>query len=199
MSTNVNNIIRIPRLLNDYIVYDNVQNNSIVYVTSDGSYKEIIADRGLLVKDADESPTFKSYTGILYYSNSQLTSSDELTANNILFVNSVNRLDQITTSVNENNNEINGGVLTTYKFNDKEIIQNNTIPKFSSQFVLNNAEVTDGNQRIEYPYLIYGKGINNGGLSFINAFDDTYNFISVDNTNGVIQMSNINEMMFSII
>ena len=197
MSTNVNNITRVPRLLNDYIVYDNVQNNSLVYVTSDGSYKEIIADRGLLVKDANDSvtsPTFKSYTGILYYSNNQLTSSDELTANNILFVNNSSRLEQITTSVNENNNEINEGVLTTYEFNDKQVTQGNTVPKFSSQFVLNNAEVTDGNQRIEDPYLIYGKGINNGGLSFINASDDTYNFISVDNTNGVIQMSNINDV-----
>ena len=45
-------------------------------------------------------------------------------------------------SVNENNNEFNEGVLTTYKFNDKEVTQGNNIPKFSSQFVLNNAEVT---------------------------------------------------------
>lgn len=191
----------VPRLYNEYIVYDTVQSNSLVAISNTGSYNSIIFEKGILVNTADNSiPSFQSYNGILYYSNDGDLLSTQLTANNMLYVNSQSEIEQITTDVI--NNGINGGVLTTYSFDNKSLTDN-TKPKFSSQFILNNAEVVDNNQRIDQPYLIYGKGYKTndtgGGISYATTIfteqNTTYNLLSVNNSNNTIELSNIHNVV----
>ncbi len=146
------NSINIPRYCNGNLVYDEIPMNSII-TTSTLGYSYINSNNnGILVKNNNDI-SFKTFNGILYYKNNELTSCT-LSGNTLLYTNVESTLSQI---------NIGGGVLNTYKFDDNSVETSNADPSFTNKIVLNDCEIVDdSNQRINKNYLIYGNGIEHG-------------------------------------
>ena len=148
------NSINIPRYCNGNLVYDEIPMNSIITTsTLTSGYSYINSNNnGILVKNNNDI-SFKTFNGILYYKNNELTSC-ALTDNTLLCTNGAGTLSQI---------NIGGGVLNTYKFGDNSVETSNADPSFTDKLVLNKCEIVDdSNQRINKNYLIYGNGIEHG-------------------------------------
>lgn len=148
------NSINIPRYCNGNLVYDEIPMNSIITtstLTSGYSYIDSNND-GILVKNNNDI-SFKTFDGILYYKNNELTDC-VLSGNTLIYTNVESTLSQI---------NISGGVLNTYKFDDNSVDTSNADPSFTDKLVLNNCEIVDeSNQRINKNYLIYGNCIEHG-------------------------------------
>jgi hypothetical protein len=115
--------MNIPRNYNGNIVYDNISNNSIVITTS-SSLGSIYMNNGILVNNKD-SPEFTSFSGILYYKDNVLSSTDTLEANQLIFTDKNKNLQQYQIPINsiiytDSNNKLSGG-----KISPKQIICTN--------------------------------------------------------------------------
>lgn len=148
------NSINIPRYCNGNLVYDEIPMNSIITTsTLTSGYSCINSNNnGILVKNNNDI-SFKTFDGILYYKNNELTDC-VLSGNTLIYTNVESTLSQI---------NISGGVLNTYKFDDNSVDTSNADPSFTDKIVLNNCEIVDdSNQRINKNYLIYGNSSKHG-------------------------------------
>lgn len=148
------NSINIPRYCNGNLVYDEIPMNSIITTsTLTSGYSYINSNNnGILVKNNNDI-SFKTFDGILYYKNNELTDC-VLSGNTLIYTNVESTLSQI---------NISGGVLNTYKFDDNSVDTSNADPSFTDKIVLNNCEIVDdSNQRINKNYLIYGNSSKHG-------------------------------------